>query len=147
MRVLGITIFSILSIIAAIHVYWGLGGLWPGGTEQALINTVLGNPRATSMPSSEVTFIVAFLIFSAGLVALIASRIIIPKLSTLAKVPAFVLMLIFMARGAIALFIGLRSPDLPITEPFRTYDLWMYSPLCLIIGVSFGVLVFYRSPV
>ncbi len=144
MRALGYVLFITLGLIALLHVYWALGGYWPGTTEQSLINTVIGDPGLSSMPPAALTLGVAFLVFAAGVVALSVSGIALTRLYSLSRIAALVLILVFTARGTMGLISDIGLLQFPMTEPFRTYDLWLYSPLCLLLGAGFALLVFSR---
>lgn len=137
MKTLSLSLFILLCAIAALHAYWGLGGLWPGSTEQELIDTVVGVPGMTEMFSGPVTFAVAGLIFAAGLVALSARAMPFGP-AWFARLGTAVLTVIFLGRG----IMGYVTPRLGIeqSEPFQTLDLWLYSPLCLAIGLGFALL-------
>ncbi|WP_018688286.1 DUF3995 domain-containing protein [Ahrensia kielensis] len=41
--ILALFIFVVLAITALIHIYWALGGLWPGTNEKTLPQTVIGS--------------------------------------------------------------------------------------------------------
>ncbi len=138
MKTLSKLVFVILTAIAAVHVYWGFGGLWPSKTVDELIRTVVGVPGMTEMFGKGMTLIVAGLIFAAGLVALLASGVIAIGPRWFARLGAGVLTIIFLGRGVMGF---LMTPlNIEQTEPFATYDLWLYSPLCLVIGGAFVVL-------
>ena len=49
-------------IIAAVHVYWAVGGAWPAKERAELPQTVVGT-EDTRMPPQAITLAVAFLIF------------------------------------------------------------------------------------
>lgn len=140
LNVVPITLFAILTLISAVHVYWAFGGLWPAGDEQGLINTVLGNPHARAMPPLGVTLVVAGLIFLAGVFGLLAGGWIPGVIHVLARIAAGVLALIFIGRGGVGWAIDFGLLHVEVTEPFRTLDLWFYAPLCIALGVGFAVL-------
>ena len=127
--------FIVLTAIAAVHVYWGLGGLWPAETEPALVRTVIG-AEAAHMPTDDLTFVVAALIFVAGCLAMMRGVFNWDSFLLL-RLPLFGLALIFLARGAIT-YIPALFP--PATEPFGTLNALYYSPLCLILAAAFGFL-------
>ncbi len=135
---LSVLIFITLAAIAALHAYWGFGGVWPAATELDLINTVVGMPGMTEMFGIGLTLIVAGLIFAGGVVALLASGVINIGPTWFARLGAGVLTFVFLARGAM----GYITPLLGVesTQPFASYDLLYYSPLCLILGVAFAYL-------
>ena len=145
-RVTALLLFMGLTIIAAVHAYWAFGGLWPAKDVQGLINTVIGDPRMTEMPSRELTLVVAALIFAAGVVALSAGGLWRLGWGWLARLGAGVLALIFLARGASGVTLGLGLWEAAISEPFATLDFQFYSPLCLLIGFGFVVLTVLGRP-
>lgn len=139
---LPLVLFAVLTLIAALHVYWGFGGLWPANSERALINTVVGSPRARAMPALAPTLVVAGLIFLAGVFGLLAGGVIPGVVHVLARIAAGVLAVIFIGRGVVGWAIDLGVIQADVTEPFRTLDLWFYSPLCFGLGAAFAVLTF-----
>lgn len=144
MRALAIAIFLTLAAIAALHAYWGLGGLWPGTDVRSLIDAVVGDPRLTAMPSREITFIVVGLIFASGVFALLAIAPLAGLARLFVKTAVAVIAAVFIARGisGYALPEAIRSR---MSEPFATYDQLYYSPLCLLLGAAFVALLFARS--
>lgn len=143
MKLLSICLFLLLSAIAALHAYWGLGGLWPGTTVQELIDTVVGDPRLSVMPPPLMTLIVAGLIFCAGCIALAMTRLLAIGPVWLARIGVIVLAAIFILRGLLGFFLNWRGIEQ--TEPFATYDYLYYSPLCILIGAGFLILAFHRT--
>ena len=135
--------FALLSAIAAIHVYWAFGGIWPGENERDLINTVIGDPRLEKMPAMSVTLVVAVLIFAAGLIALWAGGV-LRSPGVAAMIAAGAVSLVFLARGVGGFFFD-RFAWSP-TEPFATFNLWIYSPLCLLISAAFAFLAVGAIP-
>lgn len=134
--IVGITLFCVLAMIAALHAYWGFGGLWPAATEQQLVNTVVGNPHLTRMPRLDMTLVVAALILTAGFVALAAGGVLSFVPPWLARIAAIGAGLVFLGRGVA----GLAKLSIFRTwnaEPFATLNAQFYSPLCLAIGAGF----------
>lgn len=143
MKPVAILVFGLLTVIAALHAYWGIGGLWPGATTKELIDTVIGVPEMHRMPPPWMTFTVAALIFAAGLFAL-ARASILPLLPRwIVTAATVVLTLVFLGRAAAGFWIAATGSK--ASEPFATYDLWLYSPFCLLIGVMFAALLL-RNP-
>ena len=140
MKILGIIVFLVLMLIAAIHVYWALGGLWPMATELDLINMVIGAPDMTKMPSPAATLGVAILIFIAALAALAVSGSLTIAPRWLAQIAAAGAGFVFLARGVAGFFFE-HIAWTPV-EPFATMNRWYYSPLCLVIGASFFLFLF-----
>ena len=52
---------AMLLVIAGLHAYWGLGGLWPEKSEAELARAVVGDGR-TRMPAPWSCFTVAALL-------------------------------------------------------------------------------------
>lgn len=69
-RIIGWALFCTLSLIAVIHVYWAMGGLWPAQTVEGLIHTVIGDPRFERMPPAWMTIAVAIALLTACWVGL-----------------------------------------------------------------------------
>jgi hypothetical protein len=144
MRMLATSVFCVLAVIAGVHVYWGLGGLWPADDTRTLIDTVVGDSRMTQMPSTSLTLAVAGLIFASGLFALSAPAPAHPLLRLFIKSAIGVIAVIFVARGVsgYALPEEIRSR---MSEPFATNDQLYYSPLCLLLGAGF-IALFFAKP-
>lgn len=143
MQVLAKLVFIGLSLIAALHVYWGFGGLWPADDVRSLIDTVVGDPRMTQMPSTALTLVVAALIFASGVFALAAQARASRIVRLFVKAAVATIALVFVGRGVsgYALPEDIRSR---LSEPFATYDQLFYSPLCLVLGAAFVALFFAR---
>jgi di/tricarboxylate transporter len=144
MRVLATLVFIVLSLIAALHVYWGFGGLWPAADTRSLIDTVVGDPRMRQMPSTAITLVVAALIFASGVFALAAQARASRIVRLFIKAAIATIALVFVGRGVsgYALPEDIRSR---LSEPFASYDQLFYSPLCLVLGAAFVALFFARS--
>ncbi len=144
MRAVAIAVFGALTVAALFHVYWAFGGLWPGRTELELIQSVVGDPGLREMYDRDVTLMVASLIFLAGAAALFGGAIIPGPPRWMVRLTTGFLAAVFFARGALGYV--LTAVDAPQTEPFETYNLWFYSPLCLAIGIGFVALTVWRPP-
>ncbi len=146
MKILAMLVFAILSVIAALHAYWGLGGLWPGTDVRSLIDTVIGDPRFDAMPAAWMTFAITGLIFASGVFAQFATVRAPRFLRLFIKAAIAVIASVFLARGVS----GYTLPEeirARMSEPFSTYDQLYYSPLCLILGVAYVALFFARPRV
>jgi hypothetical protein len=144
MKALSWITFVLLAAIAALHVYWGLGGLWPAQDLRSLIDTVIGDPRLNTMPPLWATLIVAGLIFASGAFALLALAPAGRLVRFFIKSAIAVITATFLARGASGYLLpeAIRSQ---MSEPFATYDQLYYSPLCLMLGTAF-VSLFTAKP-
>ncbi|MGH1540330.1 MAG: DUF3995 domain-containing protein [Arenicella sp.] len=132
--ILAYLIFTVLSMVAAIHVYWAFGGCWPARNQSDLSRTVIGTEHK-EMPSTSLTLLVAGMIFSAGTVPLIWTEVlIIPIDRQLQAIVIILLAAIFLLRGLVTYTpIGAKYSAV---EPFMTLNRRYYSPLCLMIGVG-----------
>ncbi|WP_417492682.1 DUF3995 domain-containing protein [Maricaulis sp.] len=125
-------VFITLSLIAALHAYWGAGGLWPAATEADLVRTVIGISRSPTMPASATTFVVALLIFAAAGFAFVRGVLGFDSL-IFTRIPLAVIALVMLARGIYAYMPG---PFSRATEPFATLNAAYFSPLVLILGLA-----------
>jgi len=133
---LSITIFSILLLIALIHIVWALGSYWPAKDEQSLINTVIGSAKRSVMPAPFLIILVAIGIFGAGLCVLWGPELIsLPFPEWIKQTSLISLIIIFAARGiSTYLFV---APLVNRTEPFKTLDRQYFAPLCLLLSLGF----------
>lgn len=139
MSVLAVATASVLFLIAALHAYWGMGGVWPGVDEQSCARAVTGFAGRTRMPGPAAAFAVAAVLALAALVALAQGGLVVtpfpPVLPLLATLAA---MTVFLGRGMAGFTPAWRrlTPELP----FARLDVILYSPMCLTIGAAFAVL-------
>jgi hypothetical protein len=130
----------LLLSLAALHVYWGRGGLWPAEDEYSLARQVVGAPGIQTMPSPAACYAVGALLLFAGLWPLTTVGI-LPALfpAELMVLAGYGLAAIFLARGAGAYLDSFRQffPE----EPFASLDRRLYGPLCLFIGTGFAFLI------
>lgn len=138
MRPVAMFLFLTLSSIAALHVYWAFGGLWPGATTKELIDTVIGVPEMRAMPSKPVTLAVAGVIFLGGVIALFAGGLLPFRPRWMLQAATGVLTLVFLGRAGAGFWIAYHGSR--ASEPFATNDLLLYSPLCFVIGGAFAAL-------
>jgi len=138
---LAVILAVVVLILAALHAYWGFGGVWPGSDPASCARKVAGFRGITGMPGPGASFAVAgalalvafFALSQGGAVAQPFPR----ALLTLGTLGAA---MVFLGRG----FAGFtpawrrRTPE----QPFATLDVRYYSPLCLAIGAGLVVLLF-----
>ena len=133
-------IFGVLTITALLHAGWAFGMIWPGRDQQSLIDTVIGQPGMTQMPSTALTLAVASAIFAAGLCAPWAlGLIVLPLPDWMKSLSPYVLAFIFIARG-LSTYV-LNGPLGTSVEPFRTLDRRYFAPLCLLLGAGFVAII------
>lgn len=143
MKFVSRTVFVVLAVIAALHVYWGFGGLWPAADLRSLIDTVIGDPRMTEMPSRSLTLVIAGLIFAAGAFALTANLQAPRLFRVFFKIAIATIAIVFVVRG-VSGYVLPESVRARLSEPFATYDQLYYAPLCLLLGAAFIALFFAR---
>ena len=143
---IAIAMSAILGAIAALHLYWAAGGLWPGRSPRGLIDAVIGNPRRSEMPPAWLTaFVGVALAGIATLPLIIAPFFWIPLGLPFAVIwraldVAFWVALVFIARGIAGYLPFWRR--IHSAEPFASLDVFLYSPLCLLLGLAFIFLDF-----
>ena len=106
----------VLVLLAALHLYWGMGGVWPGTDEKTCARAIAGFRGIDRMPSPIQAFTVAGALLAGAAAALV-----------------------FLGRGIAGYTPAWRrlTPEMP----FARNDVRYFSPLCLLLGVSFVVLL------
>ncbi len=137
---LAVILFCILLLIAGIHFYWALGGLWPGTDRASLARTVVGEKDISRMPSRSLTLAVVAAILVASLWPLMWRSIIPYSLPQgFLWLGMLVLMMVFIGRG-VAGYLPFFT-DRMCEQPFARLNALYFSPLCLIIGAGFMALL------
>jgi hypothetical protein len=132
-------VFVILLAVALAHLLWSFGSRWPIRDPELLAKTVIGRPGVTRVPRFA-SFVGAVLVFAAGIVALSLADHDAGEWWLTAL--GVVLGAIFVGRGALGYTADWQARH-PV-EPFATMDRKTYSPLCLIVGAGFLILVLMR---
>lgn len=118
---------------------WSVGRTWPFRDPALLAHTVIGRPGVDRVPRLP-TFVFALIMLVAGIVALaLADRTGGGAALTAIGV---VFGLLFLARG-VAGYSRWWAERMPV-EPFFTANRKTYSPLALILGAGFIILVILR---
>lgn len=139
MIVLAFALSAILLLVTAAHVYWAIGGIWPGTDSASCARAVVGFRGVDAMPSSFACFAVAACL---GLVTLWP-----PALEGVFATPfdkaglaatAMMIGLAFLVRGILGFTPWWRN--IAPEQPFARLDRRFYSPLCLLIAAGFVVL-------
>lgn len=130
-RLIGISTASVLFALGVLHVYWAAGGGW--GTD-VTIPKQDGKPLFRPPPAG--TLLVAFLLFSAGLVVL----------GRLALWGAALPRWVFVAGTwtLVAVFVGRVVGDLRWFGVFKRqrgtafarWDTWLFVPLCFVLALG-----------
>lgn len=140
---LGVMMFTLLASIAALHIAWGVGLVWPARTERQLVSWVVGAKGAMTMPNLAQCLLAGATIFAFGLIALMLANALRTPLS-----PQWVTMIgiltafVFAGRGIAAYFPQWRRrfPQ----QPFATFDQYSFAPLCLLLAAGYAMLAFFR---
>jgi hypothetical protein len=133
-------LFVALLAIGIAHLLWSCGATWPIQNRTLLARAISGAPGVTEMPPRLRTFGIALVIFGCGLLALAladhdSGGLWLSALGTLAGAA-------FLGRGIVGYTAWWKR--LTPEEPFRTLDRKNYSPLCLLLGAGFLILVILR---
>lgn len=139
MSFLAMVIAIPLTAIAALHAYWGIGGVWPGTDQKSCARAVAGFRDIERMPSPAACFAVAAMIVVVTLVTLALGGLFASPFArpALAGAALFVA-LVFLGRGLLGFTGAWRrlTPEMPFARLDRRY----YSPLCLALGAGLAVL-------
>jgi hypothetical protein len=127
-------------LVAAVHAYWGVGGVWPGSDERTLARMVVGSKGIERMPAPSACFAVAATLLGAAFLPLMAVGILPgpwPAMVTTLGLAGCGLAL--AGRGVMSFvpFFRRFGPE----EPFATLDRRLYGPLCLGLGAAFFILL------
>ncbi|MEO3997370.1 DUF3995 domain-containing protein [Mesorhizobium sp. CAU 1732] len=129
----------VLTGLAAIHVYWAMGGVWPGTDEKSCARAIAGFKGIDRMPGPGPSFFVAAILFATAVLALVSAGIVaLPLTDTIVSFAAFAAALVFLGRGIAGFTPAWRrlTPEMP----FASNDRRWYSPLCLLVGAGFTLL-------
>lgn len=118
---------GVLFLLAAIHVYWGFGGRWPGRDEASMVEHVVGRTRGMKAPGLRASLMVALALAVGG------GLILAPPLP-LVKAARWVLCAVLFLRG-VATYV---PPVFRYAEgtPFWRLNRRAYGPLCLAIALG-----------
>ncbi|MCW7469576.1 DUF3995 domain-containing protein [Leptospira kanakyensis] len=140
MILIAITLNILLLFLAAIHIYWGFGGLWPGKTKQELIDLVFGKGNQFPTPFMCL-FVAIFLALFSFLPIVWTFRIDLGFNDDLIfglKLIMGIVSAIFFLRGSFGYAPFVTKHWKPI---FVYYTMRVYNPLCLFIGLGFLALI------
>lgn len=143
MSAAGAALIALLLAIAALHLCWGFGGLWPGHDPNSLREMVVGTTHGTMPPRLGPLSGVWSAAIVAGLLAS-AAAIVAARHSALMGGPArwlilagyAILILVFAVRGLTPYVSSVfeYARGTPFFELNRLY----YAPLCLVIAAAFA---------
>jgi hypothetical protein len=129
----------VFAAISAVHVLWALGIWWPVRDERALARSVAGFKGIDAMPARAASLAVAVATSGLAFLAFMLARIVVTDLpGWLVGAAGVAASAVLLARGAI----GFTARWAAITpeQPFRHLDKRYFSPLCLLLGLAFGVI-------
>ena len=132
----GVAVPAALAGIAALHAAWALGWRWPGGSDRAFADRVVG--EGAGMPPEPATWAVAgVLLAAAGLVGA-AGR---GARAVPVRAGALGVAGVLLARGSAGLALDVAGGFGTI---YQRLDTAIYSPLCLALGA--GTLAALETP-
>ena len=143
MNISALVVVVVLILLAAVHLYWGLGGRWPGHDDQSLVELVVGRTAGMKAPDFwACLFVTGALLASAALVAFACGVLATPELPfapLIVTLGFWVSCGVFAFRGFAGFVPGIfRYAD---GTPFAQLNLIFYSPLCL--GIAAGYVLAY----
>ncbi len=136
-QIVSLTIFTILSIIALIHVYWAFGG-----TKGVSLAIPLVDGANAFTPSAIVTLLVAVM-----LALFVILPLILIDTIHVVKIPIDYIQWGGVVVGSIFFLRSIGDFNLVGFSKkrkqgqFATLDSWLYSPLCLLLGAGYFYLV------
>jgi hypothetical protein len=125
----------VLSLIVALHLYWGIGGRWPGKDAKSLASIVVGTSSRPMPGLIACALVAAALMAQVGLVA-VSNGWMSLSLPMWALQAAFAgAIAVLGARGA-ATYVAPQVFKYAEGTPFHALNRWAYSPLCLLIAAG-----------
>lgn len=128
---------TVLLAVAAIHIYWGRGGLWPGRDPGELLAIVVGDSPSGTMPGPGACFAVAGLLVVGALLPWGALGFFGHSLVGLCRIGTG------LAVGVLSLRVVGGMADLRLRPktagtPFARLNRRFYTPLCLFLALALG---------
>lgn len=123
----------IFILLAAIHIYWGIGGKW--GSKQALPQNI-GRENPVFLPGMVACFVMALGLFSMAILTLNQAEIININLpNALKNYGMYAIGVIFLLRALgdfkyVGFFKRIKNTE------FGRLDTQLYAPLCLYLGIT-----------
>ena len=132
---LPIALSVVLALLAAAHAWWATGAIWPAASEPDLARAVIGDGRVRMPPPWQCAAVAVVL----AIVAAWPWAIVTWPDSRPVLIGSIVIGAVFFLRGTAGYSARWRGRFK--AEPFRTRDFYLYSPLCLALGVGFIALL------
>jgi hypothetical protein len=126
-RSLGTAVPAALAGIAAVHAAWALGWRWPGGSDKAFAERVIGTGE---LPPEWATWAVAGLLASAAAMVRTTAR---GSHSTVSRAGSWTVAGVLLARGTAGMGV---SAARGLDSIYSRLDAFVYSPLCLTLGAG-----------
>jgi len=126
--VAAISVAVACGLLMLLHVYWALGGHWPGRDLKSMVDTVVGAP-VSAAPGPVACALVAILLGLAG--ALVVGTVVVD--SVVVDVGAIGVAVVFLLRGLIG-FVDVRLRPSTKGSRFARLNVVLDSPLCLALG-------------
>jgi len=141
MNLLALSLCILLAAVACLHLLWALGSTFPRASEAELARTVVGQRGAETMPPRWASLLVALCLLAAAVWALAMRPRMLPvELPQLLRLlGGGALALVFGARGILGVLPAFER--LAPEQPFLKLNRYVYSPLCVLIAIGFGLLV------
>jgi hypothetical protein len=133
MNVIAVIVCTVLVLIAALHFYWAVGG---SAGKAGAVPSSGGKPTMAPGPASTALVAVA-LLAAAALVGAEGGLLVLPVPHSLLTAGCALLAAIFIAR-AVGEFRYLGFFKRVKDSTFARRDTFIYSPLCLALGVLIG---------
>lgn len=131
-------IFVIMMFIAGIHLYWALGGLWPGKTPEELSDIVIG--AETRMPSKGMTIKVTIIFILMAIIPLFETGYLPPLIAVdTLKIIEGIFAFVFLLRGILS-YLKIMSKHM--SQRFNSLNRRIYGPLCISLGFGYIYLLF-----
>lgn len=132
---LALVLSLVLAVLVAAHAWWAMGRVWPSASESDLARAVIGTGSIRMPPPWQCAAVALALAAGAAWPWVVMrwpdSRIVL--------IGSIVIGAVFFLRGAAGY--GPRWRARFTAQPFRTRDFYIYSPLCLALGVGFIALL------
>jgi uncharacterized protein DUF3995 len=125
----------VMLFLAAAHAWWAVGGIWPAHNAAALAHGVIGDGRNRMPPPWQCAAVAGALAVIGGWPWLMVRF----RDSQVVYIGALVIGAIFFIRGSAGYSPRWRARF--SAQPFRALDHYLYSPLCLALGVGFIALL------
>jgi hypothetical protein len=132
---LPVVLSLVLAVLAAAHAWWATGRVWPAASAPELARAVIGDGRSRMPPPWQCAAVALVLLA----VAIWPWVIVTWPDESIVLIGSIVIGAVFFLRGTAGYSPRWRARCKDKT--FRTRDFYLYSPLCLALGVGFIALL------